>query len=91
MKYTLYRSFGNLDNDVRKHELIAVEYGPDINAVTNDLVRDVTDDLAEMPEYVLLRIMDSGKYTRIPLSDSIEKAKLPIIWYASKHITIRLR
>ncbi len=26
MKYTLYRSFGNLDNDVRKHELAAVEY-----------------------------------------------------------------
>lgn len=51
MKYTLYRSFGNLDNEVKKHELVAVEYGPDINTVTNDLVRDVTDDLAEMPEY----------------------------------------
>lgn len=51
MKYTLYRSFGNLDNEVRKHELAAVEYGPDIHTVTNDLVRDVADDLAGMPEY----------------------------------------
>ncbi len=51
MKYTLYRSFGNLDNEIRKHELAAVEFGPDISAVTNDLVRDVTDDLAGMPEY----------------------------------------
>ena len=51
MKYTLYRSFGNLDNEVRKHELVAVEYGPDIYAVTDDLVRDVADDLAGMPEY----------------------------------------
>ena len=51
MKYTLYRSFGNLDDEVRKHELTAVEYGPDIYAVTDDLVRDVADDLAEMPKY----------------------------------------
>lgn len=27
MKYLLYRSFGNLDMDVKKHELVAVEYG----------------------------------------------------------------
>ena len=51
MKYTLYRSFGNLDNDVRKHELAAVEYAPDIYAATDALVRAVADDLAGMPEY----------------------------------------
>ena len=27
MKYLLYRSFGNLEKDVKKHELVAVEYG----------------------------------------------------------------
>lgn len=27
MKYKLYRSFGDLDKDVKKHELVAVEYG----------------------------------------------------------------
>lgn len=27
MKYLLYRSFGNLDKDIKKHELVAVEYG----------------------------------------------------------------
>ncbi len=51
MKYTLYRSFGKLDNDVMKHELAAVEYGADIYCVTDALIRDVADDLAEMPEY----------------------------------------
>ena len=51
MKYTLYRSFGNLDNDVRKHELATVEYAPDIYAATDALVRAVADDLAGMPEY----------------------------------------
>ena len=25
MKYILYRSFGSIDKDVRKHELVAVE------------------------------------------------------------------
>ena len=29
MKYLLYRSFGNLEKDVKKHELVAVEYGKD--------------------------------------------------------------
>lgn len=51
MKYILYRSFGNLDNEVSKHELIAVEYGKDIHEATDALITDVTDDLAEIPEY----------------------------------------
>ena len=51
MKYTLYRPFGKLDNDVMKHELTAVEYGADIYCVTDALIRNVTEDLAEMPEY----------------------------------------
>lgn len=51
MKYILYRSFGNLDKDVKKHELVAVEYGQDIYAVTDALIKAATDDLAGMPEY----------------------------------------
>ena len=51
MKYILYRSFGNLDKDVRKHELVAVEYGQDIYAVTDALIKVAADDLAGMPEY----------------------------------------
>ena len=27
MKYILYRSFGDLDKDIKKHELVAVEIG----------------------------------------------------------------
>ena len=52
MKYILYRSFGDLDKQVKKHALVAVEYGKDIYDVTEDLIRDVTEDLAEMPEYI---------------------------------------
>ncbi|WP_295341599.1 carboxylate--amine ligase [uncultured Subdoligranulum sp.] len=51
MKYILYRSFGNLDRDVRKHELVAVEYGASIEDVTERLIQAVTDDLEGLPEY----------------------------------------
>lgn len=51
MKYILYRSFGDLDKSIQKHELVAVEYGSDIDAVTDALVKDVAEDLAGMPEY----------------------------------------
>lgn len=50
MKYILYRSFGNLDRQVKKHALVAVEYGRDIYEVTDALVRDVKNGLAETPE-----------------------------------------
>ena len=51
MKYLLYRSFGNLEKDVKKHELVAVEYGKDIGDVTDALIKAAADDLAGMPEY----------------------------------------
>ena len=51
MKYKLYRSFGNLDKDVRRHELVAVEYGTNLEAVTDALIHAVSDDLAGTPEY----------------------------------------
>lgn len=51
MKYILYRSFGNLDKDVKRHELVAVEYGQDIYSVTDALIKAAADDLAGMPEY----------------------------------------
>lgn len=51
MKYKLFRSPGDLDNAVRKHELVAVENGMSIDDVTDSLIRAVRDDLAEMPEY----------------------------------------
>ena len=50
MKYLLYRSFGNLDQDVKKHELLAVEYGKDIYDVTDALIKAAADDLAGLPE-----------------------------------------
>ena len=50
MKYKLFRSPGNLDKAVRKHELVAVEIGKSIDDVADALIRAVRDDLAEMPE-----------------------------------------
>lgn len=49
MKYILYRSFGDLDKDIKKHELVAVEIGGSIDEVTNALIKDEAEDLAEMP------------------------------------------
>lgn len=51
MKYKLYRSFGDLDKDVKKHELVAVEYGSTIEDVEDALIKDVTDDLSGDVEY----------------------------------------
>ena len=51
MKYKLFRSPGDLDKAVRKHELVAVEIGKSIDDVADALIRAVRDDLAEMPEY----------------------------------------
>ena len=38
MKYILYRSLGDLDKAVKKHELVAVETGKNIDDVTDALV-----------------------------------------------------
>ena len=51
MKYKPFRSPGDLDKAVRKHELVAVETGKSIDDVADALIRAVRDDLAEMPEY----------------------------------------
>ena len=51
MKYKLFRSPGDLDKSVRKHELVAAEIGCSIDEVTDALIRAVRDDLAQMPEY----------------------------------------
>ena len=51
MKYILYRSLGDLDKAVKKHELVAVETGKNIDDVTDALVKAAADDLAGMPEY----------------------------------------
>ena len=51
MKYKVYRSLGDLDKQVKKHTLIAVEYGKDIYDVTPALVKAVTDELINSPEY----------------------------------------
>ena len=43
MKYILYRSFGDLDKDIKKHELVAVETGRNIDDVTDALIKAVAD------------------------------------------------
>lgn len=66
MKYLLYRSFGDLDKDVKKHELVAVEYGDDIDGVTEALIKSAADDLAGMPEY---EHCETAAYAPEPLKD----------------------
>ena len=46
MKYKLFRSPGDLDKSVLKHELVAVETGKSIDDVADALIRAVRDDLA---------------------------------------------
>lgn len=52
-KYSLYRAPGEPDRDLSKHELVGVEYGEDIYAATDALIRAVNTDIAENPEYSL--------------------------------------
>ena len=66
MKYLLYRSFGNLEKDVKKHELVAVEYGKDIGDVTDALIKAAADDLAGMPEY---EHCETAAYAPEPIKD----------------------
>ena len=56
MKYLVYRSFGRLEDSVKKHELIAVEYGKDIHEVADKIVKEVEADMASIPEYAGLSI-----------------------------------
>lgn len=51
MKYNLYRSFGDLNKQIKQHTLVAVEYGKDIFDVTPALIRAVNDELSNSPEY----------------------------------------
>jgi len=51
MKYLVFRSFGNLEKDVRKHALVAVEYGSDIDSVTDKLIKAINDDAIGLEKY----------------------------------------
>ena len=50
-KYTVYRSLGDLDRDIKKHIIVAVEYGEDIHAVTDALIKAVCDDALGIEKY----------------------------------------
>ena len=49
MKYKLFRSPGDLDKSVLKHELVAVEIGGSIEEVTDALIRAVRTAMSSMP------------------------------------------
>lgn len=50
-KFLVYRSLGDLDKNIKKHELVAVEFAKSIEDATSALVKAVEDDLASSPEY----------------------------------------
>ena len=66
MKYILYRSLGDLDKAVKKHERVAVETGKNIDDVTDALVKAAADDLAGMPEY---ERCETAAYAPEPVKD----------------------
>ena len=63
---TGYRSFGDLDKDVKKHELVAVEYGSTIEDVEDALIKDVADDLAGDTKYAGC---ETSAYAPEPIKD----------------------
>lgn len=50
-KYMVFRSLGKVEEAVRKHELVAVEYGKDIRTVTDKLVKAINEDATGLPQY----------------------------------------
>lgn len=50
-KYMLYRAPKQVDRDLGKHELVGVEYGDSIDAVTDALIQAVNDELSGSQEY----------------------------------------
>lgn len=66
-KYTIYRAPGKVDRDLGKHELVGVEYGGDIYAATDAILRAVRADLSENPEY---EGCDAGAYAPEPMDES---------------------
>lgn len=49
-KFKVYRSFGDLDKQIRKHELIAVEYGTSIEKVEEAIIKCIKSDLDTNPD-----------------------------------------
>ncbi len=66
MKYILYRSLGDLDKAVKKHELVAVEIGKNIDGVADALIKAAADDLAGMPEF---EHCETAAYAPEPIKD----------------------
>ena len=90
MKYVLYRSFRSIDKDVRKHELVAVEYGNDINE--DALIKAAANDLAGMPEY---EYFETAAFSPEPIKDfrrvkryQYEMTGIVYPQYAEKNILI---
>jgi hypothetical protein len=50
-KYKLFRSPGNLNRDIKKHVLVAVEYGETIYDVTDALIKAANEDATGVPQY----------------------------------------
>lgn len=51
MKYLLFRSFGRLDKNVKKHELVDVVISKNIDEAAEALTKAAASALAFLPEY----------------------------------------
>ena len=50
-KYLIYRTLGKVERDIKKHELIGIEYGTDIFDACNKIIKAVQDDASQLPDY----------------------------------------
>lgn len=49
-KYRIYRSLGKIDKDIRKHELVGVEYGEDVHGAMDRIIKTIHDDASKLPD-----------------------------------------
>ena len=64
-KYTVYRADGPVDRNLDTHVLIAIEYGEDIDAAADDILRAVMTDLSEAPQYAGCEVTASPPELRV--------------------------
>lgn len=79
-KYQVYRSLVKLDKDVKKHELIAVEYGKDIYAVTDALINAVRNDAIGLEKYQ--KFYDAQVYEPEPVDGQVRVKRYAYVMMA---------
>ena len=65
-KFNLYKTLGNIDKNIKKHELVEIVYGKDIDEATDDLIRAAKDEMRGMEQYAKGYTFDAYPPERVP-------------------------